>query len=458
MSDDRLASALDDCLERLRAGATVDECLDAHTSLRRELEPLLSAALRLSAVAGAALPDDRRAVNRARLMASLGRAEAASARQARGFGWRRLIFVPAAAAAIVAALVIGLSTTQAPDRAEAATVLTILQGDVRVETSQGARAAMNGMRLHPGDRIITAVSARAVLTFADGSTVTLDSDTVVVIRGVVDQSSSFRVTLDQSRGTTWTHLPPAVGPSQVEIDTPNARVQAPQEALFSTTVDRAGRTQVGAQTGALEVSSGNQTAAVSGGQRTTVDAAGVVGPASAAPRPPRELVVRVAGPVYAFITAPDGATIGTMAPGLAVNQVAGASAGAVAGQFVVRIPDPKDGAYKIGFKGTASGDVAVQGVIGAGSDTANLSVLADEDWTLGFTLKGDNLSFGQAVRIQGGITPANVTIPDRVIEKAKATAIAASSVPTGGTPSPTPSPSRTPDPTKTPRPGSWRRR
>ena len=118
-------------------------------------------------------------------------------------------------------------------------------GDVEVETDDGIQAGQNGMRLSVGDRIVTGAGARAVLTFFDGSTVTLDSDTVVVIRTLVDEDGQLHALLDQSRGSTWTHISQELGSAQVEIDTPNARVQA-SEASCATTVEDGGPTHVGA--------------------------------------------------------------------------------------------------------------------------------------------------------------------------------------------------------------------
>ncbi len=455
MPDDRLDSVLDECIARLRAGATVDECLAAYPSWRADLERLLFAAARVGASAPPDLSDDARMRGWARLTAAMGSARSPAGRlDGGGRSWGRLLLVPALAAAIALGLFFGYGTSRAPDSAEAATILTVLQGDVKVETLVGVVVARSGMQLRPGDRIVTSVGARAVLTFLDGSTVTLDGDTAVLIRSVVDARGQVRVNLNQARGNTWTYLPPNLGPGQIEIDTPTARLQANQ-ASFSTSVDSGGRTQVGAQTGAIDVSSGNQRTNVTGGMRTTVDSAGVVAPASQDQSPPRELVVRIGGPALGFLTDPAGATVGLVAPGVAVNQIAGAAINRGSDGLVLRIPDPRDGAFKLVLHALGGGSVSVSAVGGGNSataDTATLPVAAEDDWGLAVNLQGDRVQLSRPLRLEGAAAlPPNVNIPDKVLEKAKATITAGSPQPAGTATKPPP-PTSTPSPTTTPTP------
>ena len=365
--------------------------------------------------------------------------------------------VPIAALALVAALLVfGVSETQAPGGAEAATVLTILAGDVEVETDDGIQVGRDGMRLSVGDRIVTGAGARAVLTFFDGSTVTLNSDTVVVIRSLVDDNGQLHALLDQSRGSTWTHIPQELGPAQVEIDTPNARVEA-SEASFATTVEDGGPTHVGAQSGALAVTSGDQRVEVTEGHEASVDAAGVVGPASVTDRPRREVLVRVRGPVFAFLTNPDGATVGRLPPGVPVNQVHGATLSREGDQLLLRLRAPANGQYILGLRAAAAGGVDLTAEVRNGTSNVRsriFRVAAGDNWIISLRLRGDALTITGVERVQQDVTPPHVTVPERAVEKAKATPVPTSTATPTSTPrsrpAATPTTTATSEPTATP--------
>ena len=300
--------------------------------------------------------------------------------------------------------------------------------------------------LRPGDRVVTSDGSRAVLTFLDGSTVTLEANTDVTINSVLDERGQVLVKLTQERGETWTHVPPDLGARQIEIDTPTARVQT-NEAAFSTSVEPAsGRTEVGAGSGSIQVSSGSQRTDVTGGNRTSVDTAGVVAPTSAAAPVRRELVVRIAGPALGFVTDASGATAGVLLPGYTVSQISGASVSRDEGTIVIRIPEPAPGAFRIGLHGSGSGTVQVGVTAGGISEATTLSVADGQDWSIKLDLGSQALALGvpaQQDSVAAG--PANVAIPERII--AAATAVAAKE-PTQPPPSKTPAPSATP--TRTP--------
>ncbi len=57
MSKPNLAAILDDCLQQLQAGATVDDCLTHHAAQAAELAPMLAAAVQLQALATYRLSD-----------------------------------------------------------------------------------------------------------------------------------------------------------------------------------------------------------------------------------------------------------------------------------------------------------------------------------------------------------------------------------------------------------------
>jgi hypothetical protein len=454
-SERDLAAALDDCLERVRAGASLEECLARHPRLRRDLAPLLDAALVLWEAAPAPTGAEERAGRRAGLIQAMGRVEAAKPR-AGGLSWGRLLAVPAVAAAVAIALLLGLGTLQAPDEAEAATLLTVIRGQVFVETAQGIVAGQTGMLLRAGDRVLTGPGAGAVLTFFDGSSVTLDSDTELAIRSVAVRAGRLEARLTQQRGSTWTYAPPASNAAQIQIDTPAASVQS-QEAAFLTTVQTDGRTEVGTRAGAVEVSGGGARAAVPEGHTAAVDVGSSMPPAVAVrPDSPQELVLLVRGPVSVILTDPASATAGVVASGLPVNQIPGASVSVSGSEVLIRLPEPKGGAYKLIVQSSGEGRVEVTGGV-SGGERASVSfqVAAGESWSVAFGLAGGDLKAGDPEKLES-FRP-NVALPE-TYEKLKATP--ATALPQTKTPtrtptpsdkaSPTPSPSPSPSPTATP--------
>jgi hypothetical protein len=80
--DDGLSDILETCLDRLAAGASVDECLAAYPAQRGALEPVIRAAARLSQLPRPAMPTHTRAALEAQMLArAAARRAAAPARQ-----------------------------------------------------------------------------------------------------------------------------------------------------------------------------------------------------------------------------------------------------------------------------------------------------------------------------------------------------------------------------------------
>jgi hypothetical protein len=439
MSRTRLSEALDACLRAVRAGASLDEAVESYPDLRHELRPLLEAALRLRPVS-LEMAEEAKLYYRNRMMAEIrGSRRPAVSQPSRRFSWPRLLLVPTLAGAIVGALLLGLNTTQAPDSAEAATMLTVLEGRVFVETTAGLVAAENGMRLAPGTRVVTQGDGRAVLTFVDGSTVTLGGDTDVAIRSVLEREGRVTVKLAQSRGQTWTYIVSHFGQAEIEIDTPHGKVQT-LNASFVTVIEPDGRTYVRAQSGAVQLLSGEQRSNVRSGEHVVIHAPGVLDAFAAEPSP--ELIVRVSGAVHVYLTDPSGGTVGTLAPGIPVSQVTGATAEREGNGVLIRVPAPREGAYRIVLRSTGSGRIEIAASItDLGRDSLTLSVNPNEDWGIGLLYRNGLLGFGEAARLDTPHQP-NVVVTDKLIEKAAtagAAATAASPVrtPTGVTPTAT---------------------
>lgn len=451
MSDKRLSQALDRSLKAVMAGASIEDCLQQYPNLRQELRPLLEAALRLQPVS-IEMAEEAKEYYRRRMMADIRASRSSRPARRAAFSWPRLLLVPTLAAALVAALVISLTTTQAPDGAEAATLLTVLQGQVLVENAAGTVTAQNGMQLRPGDRILTEGNGRAVLTFVDGSTVTLDGNTEIAIRSVSDQQGKLHVRLSQAKGQTWTHAPGDLSAADIEIETPSGRLLA-ANASFMTTVDASGRTMIGAHSGALQLQTGNQRSAVQVGQRVVIDSPGVI-TTTTVDDAAKELVIRVSGAFHVYVTDPSGSTVGTLAPGVPVSQVTGATAKREGNGVVIRIPDARPGSYRIVLRSTGAGGVEVfASLADVGRDSIAMRVSPDEDWGVLLVLQQDLIGFAQADKLTNPDQP-NVAIAGRAAERAVATAdaLTPSPVATGSPAVRTPTVTQTPTPvvTRTP--------
>lgn len=132
------------------------------------------------------------------------------------------------ALSFVLAIVLGISGVIAPGGAAAlaaSTTLTILGGEVQVSRNGGAfEPATDGAIIGPGDVIRTAADSRAVLTYFEGSTVSVEPSSELAI----DEASTARdgstiVVMTQNLGRTWhvvTKL--IIGGSRYEVRTPAA--------------------------------------------------------------------------------------------------------------------------------------------------------------------------------------------------------------------------------------------
>ena len=115
--------------------------------------------------------------------------------------------------------------SQNPSSASTLTILSITEGDVLVMkagTDSWVEAQV-GMRLEPGDMIKTGDGSGAEITFFDGSTIELWTDTSIEIVSLDTSADtgSTTITLEQTIGTTLSRVIKLLDPaSRYEIETP----------------------------------------------------------------------------------------------------------------------------------------------------------------------------------------------------------------------------------------------
>src|SRR3990172_5631208 len=96
-----------------------------------------------------------------------------------------------AIAAVVVAVVAYLALFSGSSVNAGSTILTVVGGDVRIQVDGAGqeRAAVDGEDLSQGDRIVTGSDGRAVVTFFDGSTQTLEPDTDITLEKLTSNTS-----------------------------------------------------------------------------------------------------------------------------------------------------------------------------------------------------------------------------------------------------------------------------
>lgn len=113
------------------------------------------------------------------------------------------------AVVVIAVLSVATSSRAAgPPVASATATLNIIAGDVKVVPPEGgpARAAKDGMNLAVGAHVVTGPKSTALMTFLDGSTLTVqpDSDATVKQADLSKKQSTVRIKVNL--GTVWARV------------------------------------------------------------------------------------------------------------------------------------------------------------------------------------------------------------------------------------------------------------
>ena len=153
--------------------------------------------------------------------------------------------------------------------------LSILTGSANVITAGNCNVqpGTDGMTLNAGDRVKSLPDSTALLTFFDGSTLALESDTDIEIEQLElgDNQQTITILLKQWTGKTWSHVVKMVDRgSHYEIKTPSA-VALVRGTQFLTEVDEVGATKVLTVEGLVSVSAQGEEIFLPVGQQTEVD-------------------------------------------------------------------------------------------------------------------------------------------------------------------------------------------
>ena len=290
--------------------------------------------------------------------------------------------------------------------ADAAT-LTVLHG--QVDTQKGGAAfapAFDGDLLTGGDVVRANDAGNAVVTFFDGSTLTVESGSQVKVVSLTKTSSGgIQVTIEQTLGRTWSSVRKLAPDSTFEIKTPTSTA-AVRGTAFETvvaTVNGVTTTTVKTTEGQVVVQavSGGQTI-VGPGQEVQVPQ-GARAPANPTPvSPGPRLRFTPSANVGFTVIDPRGLQCST-----AVRQIPGCD---FAGS-VVSIDGPVTGTYSIALTAAAAAPGATLTVDGTRGTTNDFSTKLTRDLALGDLVR---TTIGITVPASGPLATSGFTAAQQV--------------------------------------------
>ncbi|MFC2069972.1 FecR domain-containing protein [Chloroflexota bacterium] len=360
---------LEQCIEKLRQGGSVEECLLVYPEYREKLEPLLSMVLRLSSIEEIKPSQEFITDSKVRLLNRIRRisAESQTAQQKQRSLIRTLPnlvsdffqypvslkrhILPVAVALVLIMLVsIGQLFYFRPSITMAAPcTLNVFTGNVEVQVpgTDEWQYGTNQMILEMGTVIKTYESSHAILTFFTGSTsIKLEPATEVVIQQLDNGDETDTIVLLQNTGKTWSF----VGSSDsaeinYQVKTPAATASA-MGTLFTVEVDDEGSTIVATTEGTVSVTTQNDEVLLSNSQKVRVKPGEALPAPSPISPPVTEISISIDNGGGASITDPNSSSTGTLESGFSYNQITGSqSIVAPDGPRIITIPEPVNGEY-----------------------------------------------------------------------------------------------------------------
>lgn len=303
-------------------------------------------------------------------------------------GVRRLrIVVAVVALGLILALALGSAGLLGGGTAlGSSTTITVIGGDVSVRHGATAPyvAAVDGEVLAAGDGVRTGSDGRAVLTYFEGSTVTIEPATDLVIDAATTQGSNTIVEMTQSAGRTWHVVTKLVtGDSKYEVRTPASTASVRGTAF---TVDTDGTTTTITTTEGTvldevpDPQNPGQTisVAVRAGQQHQQQRGQGAGSTQNAPDPERKVTITLSDENTVVIDTL-GRANGLDKNGRLLLQTPGATLTKVAGHLVITLPNLPDGLLRA-LTRKAGGDVDMQTVVeekGKGAESSSTHISSD---------------------------------------------------------------------------------
>ena len=415
-----LANVLNDCIERMGSGETFEACLERYHHLSKELEPLLAPAQSIFILPKVTPSDEFINASRDRLVTRIRQETVPkNAKQTSQMSylvgplqlWQRAfsVFTSLKKLAIpvtlglILVLVVGLFgifpfSPPSPALASQCT-LSILSGEVEVISpdATGRQQGNDGMTLTVGTRIRTGADSRAVLTFLEGSTITLEPGTEVDIEQIqIAENQTRSIILKQWLGRTWSRVVKLADPgSRYQINTPTATAIV-RGTLFITEVEESGLTKIATTQGLVSVIAQGDEVLVPANYQTQVEPDAKPSSPARMPDPSAEFIVSVDEPAVGSVMSPAGASTGILPDGSSFNQIPNSrSFFPSEGTQRITIAKPTSGEYLLTLRYLADGKarfiIQTRTKDGAGvTYSGEWSATKGNGWLLHLNLQVDN--------------------------------------------------------------------
>ncbi len=227
------------------------------------------------------------------------------------------------ALAVIAAVSLRL-TVFSSDGGSPPTVLSVISGDVRVQRAGDSEAtpAADGESLKPGDRIITGSDGRAVITFFEGSTQTLEPGTDLTIKRLDSGAGGGLLShISQATGRTWNNVfKTSEFGSDFSVDTP-AAAAAVRDTMFLVEVADGGLTDIWTRQGSVTISGQGVEQIARAGNRGITSAGSAPEPPAPVPPSGGDILIEMTSEAWLLARNPEGFSSGLVPPGAPVNQI-----------------------------------------------------------------------------------------------------------------------------------------
>jgi hypothetical protein len=370
------ARVLEEGIERVRRGESIEDYLAKYPEMRAGIEPLLNMAHTLSSLPRISPSEQFQEAARIRLMSRIRQPSVQKKAVKSGTGnnifdtlavlgqkiWHpvlnaKKVAIPVSLTLVVTLVLVfsGVLSIATPSPALAAKcTLSILSGTVEIQSPGEDRSQQgtDGETLVVGTRIRTAPDSHALLTFFEGSTIKLDPNTDVEIQRVehTDEQNTT-ILVKQWLGKTWSRVIQMADPgSNYQIETPTATAIV-RGTLFTTNVAETGYTTVATTKGLVSVVAQGEEVYLPANQQTQVEAGVVPSPPEILPAPGSELVITMDMPAVGSITDPTGSSTGILPGGESYNQIPGSQSTSPSEMVqLINIAEPVDGEYVIALR------------------------------------------------------------------------------------------------------------
>jgi hypothetical protein len=264
------------------------------------------------------------------------------------------------------AVVTLIAPAGAQEQARGSTVATLTVLSPSVEVARGdvrpLASAASGSDLEIGDRVVTGPTGRALITFLDGSTLTVEPASDVTVRvAEMEGRDASRLRVLVTVGTVWARVASwLAGRASLTLES-NAYSATAHDGLIGAQQQPNGTFVCWTRAGILEVADarGAPAARIQPGQKATLAASG---PAVIEGFSVNQSTLGVAtsGPVLPLVMMPDGQRVaGFVEPGIDVNQVFGSLTAGPAGSRTVEVPAGMSGPFVVVLVAVGDGPFTV---------------------------------------------------------------------------------------------------